>query len=80
MNAEPHSSNAAPAMEPAFKKFFDEALPKNGGSHTLTLGEHHATTEHLQWLQQHLPQLKNDYGITTIGVEYAAFVNPLFWA
>ena len=80
MNAEPNSRNAAPNMEPAFKEFFDKALPNNGGRHTLVLGELHYTTEHLHWLQKHLLQLKNDYGITTIGVEYAAFVNPLFWA
>ena len=80
MNEEPKNIPTAPTMEPAFKKFFDEALPKNGRSHTLALGELHNTTEHLQWLQQHLPQLQRDCGITTIGVEHSAFLNPLFWA
>ena len=80
MNAEPHSRTTTSDMEPAFKKFFEKALPNDGHSHTLTLGEAHDTTEHLQWLQQHLSQLKTDYGITTIGVERSTFMNPLFWA
>ena len=38
------------------------------------------STNHLKWLQDNLPNIKNDYDVTTIGIQYPPFLNPLFWA
>ncbi|MBX9726666.1 MAG: hypothetical protein K2X09_05315 [Rickettsiales bacterium] len=67
-------------MPAAFAEFLGSALPMDGGRHTLALGENHTAPEHLQWLKQHLPELKATYGITTIGIETTTDLNPLFWA
>ena len=67
-------------MPPAFAEFLAQALPKDGGQHTLDLGERHVATEHLKFLKEHLPELKEKYGLTTIGSEKDVFFNVFLWA
>ncbi len=79
MDPSDHNKNAAPEMPPAFKEFFDKALPKDGGYHTVVLGEAHVSAEHLSWLITQLPELKHR-GITTIGIEKPPWFNLFLWA
>ena len=67
-------------MSPAFAEFFAKALPKDGGRHVLTLGELHNNPAHLKYLKEQLPVLKDTYGITSIGLEWSAFLNVFLWA
>lgn len=80
MDTPAESSETAPKMPAAFEAFLADALPLDGGNHTLALGELHDTTEHLKWLKQHLPELRTTYGITTIGVERPPWFNVFLWA
>lgn len=64
---------------PEVKKLFDDALPSNGGSHTLALGELHNYSEHSQYLADH-PKLLLNHGVSSIGIESPAFFNVFLWA
>jgi hypothetical protein len=68
------------AMPPAFAKFFADALPNDGGNHTLCLGEHHADTEHLDFLSMQLESLHRDHNLQTLGLERSTFYNIFLWA
>ena len=71
---------STPAMPHDFTKFFEQALPNDGGRHMLALGELHDDVEHLAFLGQHLPEFKEKYGVQTIGLEREAFFNVFLWA
>ena len=67
-------------MPKAFAEFFAKALSMDGGIHTLVVGELHDATEHLEFLQRNLGDLKDRYGIQTIGLEWPAYFNLFLWA
>jgi hypothetical protein len=68
------------SIPPAFAEAFAKALPKDGRSNTLVVGEWHKDSEHLAFLQWHLAELKDTYGIRTIGLETSPFFNVFLWA
>ena len=67
-------------MPTAFAEFLGKALPKDGGTHTLTLGERHDESAHLRFLHESLGRLQADHALTTIGLEVGAYLNPFLWA
>ena len=67
-------------MPPDFAKFFEQALPKDGGRHILALGEWHRDVAQLKFLKKYLPELKEKYGVNGIGLERDAFFNVFLWA
>ena len=69
-----------PYIAPAIQKFLDAALPSDGGTHTLVLGEDHHQTEHYDFLRQHLDELQKQHHLRTIGLELPSYMNLFFWA
>lgn len=65
-------------LAPAIQEFLNDALPNDGGAHTLVVGENHTHPEHLTWLQHNPINAKHRIG--TIGVEHSPYMNVLFWA
>ncbi len=76
----PREKGDVEAMPAAFAEFLANALPMDGRSHTLALGETHIVKEHMEWLRQHLGEMKDCYGIQTIGIEKLAWFNVFLWA
>lgn len=70
----------SPNMHPDIAQFLTKAWPKDGGTHTLALGELHSIDDHVKWLQQHLSTLQHAHNLTTIGLEDAAHKNIFLWA
>lgn len=67
-------------LTPAIQKFIDDALPNDGGRHTLALGEMHTDTEHLDLLQHQLSTLHEKNNLQTLGLELPSFFNLFLWA
>jgi len=67
----------SPTIPSSIKDFLEDALPMNSSQHTLALGECHDKHDHIQWLTEHLGELKQR-GVTTIGLEQSSFFNVFY--
>lgn len=67
-------------IAPAIQKFLHDALPNDGGNHSLVLGEAHSHTEHLDLLQNQLDDLHKHHHVQTLGLERSSYFNLFLWA
>lgn len=68
-----------PSLRPVVQKLLDDALPNDGGQHTLALGEDHQENDPLKSLTADLDRLQS-HGVNTIGLEMESWFNPVLWA
>ena len=68
-------------MPHSLRRFLRTALPMHGDtSHVLALGEYHDEVEHIEYLREKLPYLKNRHRLGVIGIEGHMILNVFFQA
>ncbi len=62
------------------KEILNDALPGDQGGNVLALRESHRYTKHLDYLAEHMQELKAEHRVGTLGIEMGSYMMGFHWA